>query len=102
MDSFAGIFQEFCLDFESIFFPVSSESLLPNGDFLVEDFLERRDIYNFRSCHQVEGVLFYDNSTNICSVIDCSKFRVEVSEKDCGGFHFYWSVSPTAFSFPEE
>ena len=39
---FAGIFYEFCLDFESIILQISSEGLLPNVDFLVVNFLECR------------------------------------------------------------
>ena len=40
--SFAGIFYEFCLDFESIILQISSEGLLRNVDFLVVNFLECR------------------------------------------------------------
>ena len=56
------------------------------------------DFYNFRSSHQVEGVMFYRNNTNICSAIDCSKIGAGVFEKGCGGFHFQFSCRPTVFA----
>ena len=73
-------------------FPDLVWGLLPNIDFLVVDFLNV-DFYNFRNSHRVVGVLFYGNNTNICTVIDCSKF-----EKVCGRFNFYCSRRPTVFS----
>ena len=78
-------------------FPDLVWGLLPNIDFLVVDFLNV-DFYNFRSSHRVVGVLFYGNNTNICTVIDCSKFGVKVFEKGCGRFNFYCSCRPTVFS----
>ena len=49
--------------------------------------------YNFRSSHLVDGILFYGNDTNICSVTDCSKLGSRYLKKAVVDFIFCIAAS---------
>ena len=96
--SFAGVFHEFCPDFESIFFQISYLGGCPQMYIFLLLISLNVDFYIFRSSHRVEGFLSYGNNSNICTIIDYSKLGVEIVEKGCGGFNFWCSCRPTVFS----